>query len=177
MLVPLLLACTVSLLALAFACSHLKATRLSRCSWDSLVASLETVPRVSIATVALYYLNPSANQVGAEPPEMWTAIGGLDGLLRMRRNADILIALAAHAERWNHTEGVIVVERMRHDAEMLKRAVFRITLQRLLPGARGIRIPFFLYEAAAGYHLMTQRLLALYETSHAGLLPRLAEVL
>jgi hypothetical protein len=38
-------------------------------------------------------------------------------------------------------------------------------------------IPFHLHEAASSYYLMRQRLLALYQTSHAGLYPRLAEVL
>jgi hypothetical protein len=37
--------------------------------------------------------------------------------------------------------------------------------------------PFHLHEAASAYFLMRQRLLALYETSHMGLHPRLAAAL
>jgi hypothetical protein len=40
-----------------------------------------------------------------------------------------------------------------------------------------MRIPFYIHEASAAYYLMRQRLLALYETSHAGLLPRLSAAL
>jgi hypothetical protein len=38
-------------------------------------------------------------------------------------------------------------------------------------------MPFNVHEAASAYYLMRQRLLALYETSHAGLYPALAAVL
>jgi hypothetical protein len=176
MIVPFLLGTLVCSLISAFAYSHLKARRLSGSSWESLLARLEAVPRASIASVAIAYLNPAPHQLGSEPQEFWMTLGGFEGLLRMRRNAEVLIALAAYAERWNSTEGVIVVERMRRDAEMLKMAVLHIFLQRL-PGVRGVRVPFFLHEAATGYYLMTERLLALYQTSHAGLLPRLAEAL
>jgi hypothetical protein len=41
-------------------------------------------------------------------------IGGLKGIQR-KNNADVLIAFAVFAERWNFHEGVIVAERMRRD--------------------------------------------------------------
>jgi hypothetical protein len=44
-------------------------------------------------------------------------------------------------------------------------------------GVKQVRIPFYLHEAASSYYLMRQRLLALYQTNHAGLYPRLVEVL
>ena len=174
MLVPVLLGLFVCALVVGFLHSHAAARRISTRTWESLLLSIEPISRDAVANVAAPYLNPSANQLGAEPQDMWISLGGMAGLARMRKNADVLIALAAFAERWNTTEGIIVVERMRRDAELLKKAVFQIRLQSL-PGMRGLRIPFYLHEAAAGYYLMTQRLLALYETSHSGLLPRLAQ--
>ena len=40
-----------------------------------------------------------------------------------------------------------------------------------------LRLAFHLHESVGAYHLMTKRLLALYEHSHAGLYPRLVQVL
>jgi len=36
-----------------------------------------------------------------------------------------------------------------------------------------MRAPFHLQQSVASYHLMTKRLLVLYQNSHAGLYPRL----
>ncbi|MGA7317634.1 MAG: hypothetical protein WBX22_27115 [Silvibacterium sp.] len=100
----------------------------------------------------------------------------------MRRNARILIALAAFARRWNFTESVIVKERMRQDALHLQRATLQVILRTVFRASRNAGVPpghgvFYLHDAVGAYHLMTKRLLALYRTSHAGLYPRLAEVL
>ncbi|MGB6158597.1 MAG: hypothetical protein WBH45_09965, partial [Acidobacteriaceae bacterium] len=71
-------------------------------------------------------------------------------------------------------------ERMRRDAIVLRRAVWHIelalTFHTILRRSATV-IPFHLHEAASSYYLMRQRLLALYQTSHSGLYPRLAEVL
>jgi hypothetical protein len=111
---------------------------------------------------------------------MWLMLGGSEGLHRMRDNARLMLLLAAHAQQWNFDEGVIVTERMRRDALRLRRAVRRIEIalafHTVLRGSATL-VPFHLHEAASSYYLMRQRLLALYQTSHSGLYPRLAEVL
>jgi hypothetical protein len=94
----------------------------------------------------------------------------------MRRNARVLIALAAYAERWNLTESVIVRERMRRDALHLQIATLQISA-RLFLGIGRIRFAFYLQESAASYHLMTKRLLALYQTSNSALYLQLASAL
>jgi hypothetical protein len=98
----------------------------------------------------------------------------------MRANADLMLALAAHASHWNYEGATIVSERMRRDALRLQRAVLRIEVGFLpFAGLRQfyIRTPFQIQEAAAAYYLMRQRLLALYGSSHSGRLPALAAVL
>jgi hypothetical protein len=100
----------------------------------------------------------------------------------MRRNAGILIALAAYAQRWNFTESVIVKERMRQDALHLQRATLQMILRTVFRTSRDAGVPpgrcvFYLHDSVGAYHLMTKRLLVLYRTSHAGLYLRLAEVL
>jgi hypothetical protein len=111
---------------------------------------------------------------------MWLMLGGREGLRRMRENAKLMVLLAAHAQQWNFDEGVIVTERMRRDAVRLRSSIRRIEFAltfNIVMRRSATLIPFHLHEAASAYYLMRQRLLALYQTSHSGLYPRLAEVL
>jgi hypothetical protein len=82
------------------------------------------------------------------------------------------MALASYAERWNYEEAVIVAERMRSDASVLRRALRRLSMSLVLRKA-GVLAPFRVQEAASAYYLMRRRLLALYETSHVGRYPTL----
>jgi hypothetical protein len=95
----------------------------------------------------------------------------------MRENAEIMLALAAWAQKWNFEEAVIVTERMRHDAALLRRAVRRVELG-MIPAQMLQRfrftLPLHAQEASSAYYLMRQRLLSLYETSHVSRYPALA---
>ncbi len=156
--------------------TRIKVSRLARLSWDELVAKLEPVPVAGISAVALDYLQPVKGQLRIEPNELWVMIGEAEGIQRMYANAEILIALAAYTRQWNFHESVIVAERMRRDGVALRRATMRLSLGSVLRyGA--VLGPFNVQEAASAYYLMRQRLLALYETSHAGRYPRLAAAL
>jgi hypothetical protein len=156
--------------------TQINASRLRSATWEDLVSRMQPMHTRGLEIVALDNLQPKANQMQLEPEHLWGLIGGTDGLRRMRQNADLLIALAAYVQRWNFEEGVIVTERMRHDAVQLKRAIFRIRFDMMIRRSQ-VRAPFYIHQAASSYYLMTRRLMALYETSHAGLLPRLAEAL
>jgi len=160
----------------ALAYSYVSANRLANCTWDELLAKLHPIESDGVVMVALNHLAPSKNQLDLQPEAMWKLVGGLEGLQHMRENGRILIALASYVERWNFDEGVIIAERMRRDGLQLRRSVARIMLETSL-GMKHIRIPFYLHEAASSYYLMRQRLLVLYETNHAGLYPRLVEIL
>ena len=94
----------------------------------------------------------------------------------MRANADVLIALAAHAQEWSPEEGVIVAERMRRDGLALRRAVVGLGLGMTCGYGKG-RAASYISEAASAYYLMRLRLLALYQTTHAARYPSLAAVL
>ena len=160
--------------------SQLGSYRVDRRSWADLVAALKPIDFEQVRFVARDFLDPREGQLSFEPPEMWVMLGGKSGLRRMRENAEIMLQLAAHAQQWNFDEGVIVTERIRRDALRLRQSVRRvemaIALHSILRRSTTL-IPFHLHEAASSYYLMRQRLLALYQTSHAGLYPRLAEVL
>ncbi len=156
--------------------SHRKAASLSRLGWDDLLARLKPVSAEGINAIALDYLQPKKGQVSIETDKLWTLIGGFDGIQRLHANADVLLALAGYAQRWNPGESLIVVERMRRDGIALRRASRKLLLSLPL-GLGRTRGPFNVQEAAGAYYLMRQRLLALYETSHIGRYPELAAVL
>ncbi|MGA2350514.1 MAG: hypothetical protein ABSF70_08795 [Terracidiphilus sp.] len=148
--------------------------------WHILVADLYKLNVVQLSAVATDYLTPRRNQIDMEPQEIWDFLGGYQGLRKMRENADIMLELAAYAQQWNFEEAVIVTERMRLDAITLRRAIRRVELgmvpSRLMLHYR-LTLPLYAQEASSAYYLMRQRLLALYESSHAGRYPMLAEVL
>ena len=160
--------------------AQMSSVRLGDRSWEDLVRALQHIEFSQLSCVARDFLDPREGQISLEPRDMWLMLGGRDGLRKMRNNARVMMLLAAHAQRWNFDEGVIVTERIRRDALRLQQSIRRIEItfmfHHILRGSENL-IPFHLHEAASAYYLMRQRLLALYQTSHAGLYPRLAEVL
>lgn len=156
---------------------HAKAVRLRRLDWTDLVAQLQPVPRGGIRAVASAYLDPKKNQIEREPGEMFELLGCAEGLHAMAVNATVILQLAGYATRWNPVEAAVVTEMIRNDACRLQKAVRAIEreMSRKLVAQRA---PFRMMEAAAAYHLMTRRLLMLYQGGPAGLFyPRLAAVL
>jgi hypothetical protein len=160
--------------------SQRKGVRLSERGWEALLAEIQNIDTDALATVALDYLNPPRRQTSLQPRELWKLVGAYEGLRRMRANADLMLALVAHASDWNFEEATIVGERMRRDALRLRRAVWKIELG-FLPSTMLRRFylhtPFQIQEAAAAYYLMRQRLLTLYSATHSGRYPALAAVI
>jgi hypothetical protein len=154
--------------------------KMAQLDWKELVAGLYRLDMVELSAVAMDYLTPRRGQIDLEPNEIWEFLGGYDGLKRMRENAEIMLALAAYAQRWNFAEAVIVTERMRLDAAALRRAIRRVELgiipAKLLKHFR-LTLPLHAQEASSAYYLMRLRLLSLYETSHAGRYSALAAAL
>jgi hypothetical protein len=176
----LILGAVVGCLLAAAIKSQLSAIRVDRRSWQDLVSQLKRIEFQRVTSVARDYLEPREGQISLEPTDMWLMLGGREGLRRMRENAKLMVLLAAHAQQWNFDEGVIVTERMRRDALRLRSSVRRIEFAltfNIVMRRSATLIPFHLHEAASAYYLMRQRLLALYQTSHSGLYPKLAEVL
>lgn len=180
MLAYLLLGAVVGCLIAAAVKAQWSAIRVDRRNWQDLVSQLKRIEFQRVTSVARDYLDPKEGQISLEPTDMWLMLGGREGLRRMRENAKLMLILAAHAQQWNFDEGVIVTERMRRDAIRLRSSIrrieFALTFHIVMRRSASL-IPFHLHEAASSYYLMRQRLLALYQTSHAGLYPRLAEVL
>jgi hypothetical protein len=164
------------ILALGMVIVHWNARRLSGQDWETLVARIQPIPFEGLEKVALDHLQPQGSQLLIQPEELWQLVGGFDGLKKMRQNADLIIQLAAHVHHWNFDEAIVVAERIRQDAVLLKRALFRIHIQMLF-SMRKLHVPFHVHQAASSYYLMTRRVLALYQTNQFVLYPRLMEVL
>jgi hypothetical protein len=163
-------------LALGLVRTQLSARRLSALSWEDLLTKLEPVETDGITALAVEYLNPGNSQMPIKRDDIWNLIGCAEGLSRMRANSDVLIALATYAQGWNLDEAAIVAEQMRRDGMALRRAVVGIGLG-MTCGYGKCRVPSYVHEAASAYYLMRLRLLALYQTSHAGRYPTLAAAL
>ena len=147
---------------------------LSLPTWQELAARLQPVPREAIRELAMEHLEPGTAGFARGHIETWDMLGGVEGLKRMKENADVLIALASYAQRWNRDESVIVAERMRRDCQTLRRAVVGMGIGLTL-GYGQARVLAYVHEAASSYHLMRERLLALYKSSHAGIYPALVD--
>jgi hypothetical protein len=147
-----------------------------RTTWNMLLARIEPLNFSDLEKIAKAYLDPRGNQLELQPQAMWRLLGGTDGLPRLRRNAQVMLDLAVFVQRWNFEDATVVAEIMRRDAARLQKAITQIEMAMLLR-RQSLRIPFYIHEASAAYYLMRQRLLALYETSHVGLLPRLTQAL
>jgi hypothetical protein len=163
-------------LAVGLVRTQWSARRLSELNWEDLLTKLKPVETDGITAVAVEYLNPEKFQVEMKENDIWSMIGGAEGLTRMRANSDVLIALATYAQRWNLNEGATVAEQMRRDGMALRRAVVGIGLGMTCGYGKG-RVPSYVHEAASAYYLMRLRLLTLYKTSHAGRYPSLAAAL
>lgn len=166
-----------------FVWDQVRARRRRSATWESLVAALQPVSARGLELVARDFLEPgsgnfweSGSQTRLEPFELWELLGNDEGLERMAHNAEIMVRLAAYVQVWNVTEAVVVAHRIRHDAILMKRAIFRFQVASMF-GRRGLNAPVYFQQAATQYYLMKQRLLALYENTQFVLYPRLQEAL
>lgn len=159
-------------IAVYFFASQKKA-KFAGVSWEQLVSQIEEVPIQGVARIATDYLQPCKGQLSISTEELWELIGGEKGLQRMSANGDVLIALAAFAGQWNPEESAIVWERMRRDGLTLRRAVRRLSFRLTRESSKSAG-PFNVQEAAGVYWLMRERLLKLYQTSHAARYPPLS---
>jgi hypothetical protein len=150
--------------------------KLASLTWEEMLAKIEPIEFEGLQAVAECYLQPGKDQLCLEPNHMWDMVGGLEGIRRLKANAQVMLDLAVFAESWNAEQGPVISEMIRRDAIRINKAVLRIQLS-LLFRISFVRAPFHLQEAASSYYLIRGRLLGLYHNSHIGLLPRLEAAL
>jgi hypothetical protein len=160
---------------------YLRSRRSPAASWEQLFASLTWIDRNNIAQVALDLVDESGRRkegdeaATLEPAQLWELVGGLEGLLVLERNSEVLIALACYVQQW-YPEALVVAERLRLDARELKWHVARLK-GAAQNGNLQISFPFYAQRAVVSYYLMTRRLLSLYEAGNFSMLSDLQRAL
>ncbi len=125
---------------------------------------LKPVRTEGITLAALECSNGSGWQPGVDPDELWTMIGGWDGLKQMQTNTEVLLALASQAKAWNLGGSTLVAEQMQSEAIDMRRTAMRLKLGRIC-GYYKKHTAVYVQETACAYYDISERLLALYETS------------
>jgi len=125
-----ILAAAVSLLLLALCRAEIKKLRLATKTWEELVRELKPVRTEGITLAALECSDASGWQPGIDPDELWTMIGGWDGLKQMQTNTEVLVALASQAKVWNLGGSTLVAKRMQSEAIDMRRAAMRLKIGR-----------------------------------------------
>ena len=156
---------------------YLRARKSSQETWNRLLERLTFVDRDNIRLIALDIIDESGRPLTGEenfalqPAQIWTLIGGLEGLEVLERNCKVLVDLAFHMQKW-YPEALVVAEQLRLNAREIEWHVARL---RGAAQTRNLESSFSAYaqSAIATYYLMTRSLLALYQE---GNLPGLTDL-
>ncbi len=153
-----------------------KRRRRSASDWNDLLKRAEHVDLQKVQLVADCYLHPERNPFQREPGELWELLGGLEGINRLYRNAELMLELATFAEQWQHPEAALTAELVRRDGVRIKHLVTRMQFSLVMRKVH-VSLAFDVQEAAATYFLMRGRLLGLYQVCHIARTPALAAAL
>jgi hypothetical protein len=155
--------------------------RNAQAKWENLVAKLIWMDREHIDRIALALIDrteePSngLEPAGLEPSQLWSLIGGLEGLEILEKNSKVIIELASYMQR-SYPEALVIAERLRLDARELQWHVSRLKGAEQT-GNLQISFPFYAQRAVVAYYRMTHRLLELYQAGNFDMLADLQRAL
>ena len=151
------------LILLAFGiCAVRKMRRRSEVSWDTLFTRLQAVNRENIARIALDLdENANWNAVELRASDIWNLVGGMDGLLILEANCEVLIDMACYVQR-SHPEALPIAEELRVSARQLRWHVSRLQGAEKT-GKLESAFASYAQQAVGTYYRMTQSVLGLYE--------------
>jgi hypothetical protein len=171
----------VSILILTAGYYFIRGRSKPEAEWEELFAKLTWIDRNKIAEVALDMVDETGQQkttedaVNLEPAQLWSLIGGLEGLEVLERNSEVLIELAFYVQK-SYPEALEIAERLRLDARELKWHVARLR-GAAQKGNLEVSFPFYAQRAVVRYYLMTRRVLSLYEAANFAMLAQLQRTL
>lgn len=139
---------------------RLRQKELTLDTWETVHRRILPVRIHEIATIAEEHLQPTQHHVQRKFEEVWDLIGRTKGLRAMKENAELLIELAALAEKESGAGTLLLTEQMKHDGTTLRRAILNFTRTRTL--GQETKQSLYLQEAAFAYHRMRMRMLAAY---------------
>lgn len=181
-LIPVVSTIAVFLLVVGTAVVYgLRIRRARKTTWEELMRRIAPVDRQGIETIALQSIDRSGQPLSEDErrelgrQEIWTLLGGMDGIHRIESNSRVLIEIAAYLERW-HPEASDTAEELRLEAKKLEWHVSRL---RAAEQNHCLEQHFHFYgrSAAVSYYLMSTQLLTLYRRSHSALFGDLQKAL
>ncbi len=160
---PFLLAVAVFVVILVGVASYfmLRARRIAKGTWITLLKRLKRIDRENFAAVALDLLEDQDGRPQLDPDRIFTMIGGMDGLAALEQNCDVLVDLATYVQRW-YPEALELAEDLRLNSREIKWHIGRLRGASQTGHLRE-QFPLYAQRAVATYYLMTRSLLVLYE--------------
>jgi hypothetical protein len=151
----------VLLLIAVAAYSILRARRIARSTWSTLLGKLQRIDRDNFAAVALDLLDDEEGHPQLDPDQIFTMIGGMQGLDALEHNCDVLVDLATYVQRW-YPDALQLAEDLRLNSREIKWHIGRLR-GASQTGHMREQFPLYAQRAVATYYLMTRSLLVLYE--------------
>ncbi|WP_158821948.1 hypothetical protein [Granulicella sp. S156] len=164
----------VLILGLATAYYSRRARSTSTGDWQQILGRLTMMDRDGVAQVALDYADESGKRrtddscAELESPQIWTLIGGLEGLEALERNSIVLVDLAFYVQQW-YPEALVLAEELRLSAREVQWHVERLQ-GAAKTGNLESSFADYAQPAIAKYYLMTRQILALYERGNLPML-------
>ena len=142
----------------------------------AMLAQLRAVDRHKLIQVAGGLDSPSGpDDDTLESWQVWSLIGGLDGIEALAANCDVLIALACHVQAW-YPEALTVSEELRLNAREIHWHLERLRGAKQHGHGRSA-YPEYAQRAVAIYLRMTRNVLSLYQAAGMPGLQRLQALL
>ena len=147
--------------------SFVQACKKSRGTWESIVQRLVPIDRSRIEEIAFDVIDQSgqkrrdAGSAALDALQIWSLIGGWEGIEALENNCAVLIDLAFYVQQ-SYPEALAVVEQLRLSAREIEWQISRLKVARAM-GKLESTIPMYAQQAVATYYLMTRRILTLYE--------------
>jgi hypothetical protein len=146
-------------------------------SWEKLLGRLSAFNRENVALIALSLVDEFGQRrrddsdPNLDEAQIWSMIGGMNGLESLERNCAVLVDLVFYVQQW-HPEALVVAEQLRLNAREIEWHIGRLKSAAKV-GRAEKAFPQHAEEVAVIYYVMTRRVLALYDEWN---LPELIEL-
>ena len=136
-------------------------------SWEKLLGRLSAVNRENVALIALSLVDESGQGRGAENDanldgaQIWSMIGGIEGLEILERNCAVLVDLVFYVQQW-YPEALAVAEQLRLNTREIEWHIGRLKSAAKV-GRVEKAFPEHAEQVVSIYYVMTRRVLAIYE--------------
>jgi len=135
--------------------------------WEKLLGRLSAVNRENLALIALSLVDEfgqrreDENDADFDEAQIWSMIGGIQGLETLERNCAVLVDLVFYVQQW-YPEALAIAEQLRLNAREIEWHIGRLK-SAAKTGRAEKAFTEHAEEVVVIYYVMTRRVLALYE--------------